>query len=85
MSISTIEVIMKRIAYATPASPIAVFAVPDNQHEMLNAVFGDTSETQRSIANNDPNFIGVFSKNMDLENIRNILITAVKENVLELD
>ena len=74
MSISTISVIMGRIKSATETSPIAVFKPTDSLENedgerMLDAVFGATIATKQQIDDEDENFIGLFHKDMDLENV----------------
>ena len=73
MSVSTVDIIMRRIASATEESPIAVFHAPEKGK--LNAVFGATSATQEQIKTDD-GFIGMFHRGMNAKNVRSDLIAA---------
>jgi hypothetical protein len=68
MSKDTVPKILKRIEIATKDSPIAVFN--DNG---LNAVFAATVDTWLQIGRGDPNLIGVFYGDMDLDRVKIIL------------
>ncbi len=70
MSISTIEVIRLRIDVATPKSPIAVFKMPVRTNAgHLEAVFGSTIDTHRSVEQGDPMFVGYFHNGQDKQDV----------------
>jgi len=74
MSVSSINVIMERIACATPESPIAVFKLNNPCiGTLLDAVFGNTTMTKVRIAAKDPGFVGLFHGGMDKREVRSQL------------
>ena len=75
MSVSSIQVIMDRIASATETSPIAVFKVPEKCGK-LEAVFGATVMTQKKITEGDPDLVGVFHKGMDRFSVKSQLASV---------
>lgn len=79
MSISTIDVVMKRITTARNYSPISVFIPHDAEPYLFEAVFFATSETQRRIKSNDPLYIGTFDRTMPKETVMNKLQQARRE------
>lgn len=74
MSVSSINVIMGRIASATEASPIAVFGLPEKCGK-LDAVFGATAISQRN-AKTSPHFIGMFHNKMKRDEVMKRLLEA---------
>ena len=88
MSISSIRVIMGRIAMAESDSMIAVFKhnfdpslylEERQQLRMLNSVFADTTETMRIINDQDIDYIGSFSRYHDKHQVISKLNKAVRE------
>jgi len=78
MSIGTVKTIIDRIKVATVLSPIAVFKeTNDEAIEVLNAVFADTVETRKRIANNYYGYIGTFDRTMNMADIRKQLRQAL--------
>ena len=70
MSISTIEVIRRRIEAATPKSPIAVFKMPVRTNAgHLEAVFGSTVSTHLQVEQGNPMFVGYFHKEQDKQDV----------------
>jgi hypothetical protein len=72
MSLANLTVIMGRIKTATEASPIAVFK--SAEYGKLNAVFGATVLTQSMINIGDPDYLGLYHKDMDLKKIKSVLM-----------
>lgn len=78
MTVSTVDTIMIRIKAATLTSPIAVFRVPLSEPGMLNAVFGQTTETIRNIKEDAENYVGIFNRHMDIEKVMKLLDEAAR-------
>jgi len=76
MSISSINVIMRRIDVATIKSPIAVFTIPEERIK-LNAVFGATKVTKDAVIKNNDTFVGMYNRTMDTTLIRKELRKAL--------
>ena len=74
MSVSSIHVIMGRIASATEESPIAVFGMPEKCGK-LDAVFGATVLIQQQ-AKTSEHFVGMFHRNMDRAEVKKRLQDA---------
>ena len=72
MSTSTVGTIMSRIRLATKESPIAVFKL-GNQ---LSAKFAATAQTVHRINTGDPDLIGVYTRDSDLQTVREMLETV---------
>ena len=69
MSLSTVPLIQIRIKAASPASPIAVFKLAAPGRGQLEAVFGSTFATRRSVRHNNPLFVGYFHNDMDVDEV----------------
>jgi hypothetical protein len=79
MTISSVPIIIGRIKKAEPWSKIAVFAVTGEEGETkLDAVFADTVVTADRMKNSS-NFVGEFSRRMDINAIRRKLKKLVGE------
>jgi len=82
MSFSNIEIIISRIATATPEQPIAVFRCVGSlcKKNQLFASFGNTVITQAWIRNNQNKFLLLFDNTMNKDNVRAMLKEAVELN-----
>lgn len=69
MSITTVSETIGRIRVAPPESPIAVLRSRDG----LNSIPANTVYAIGIIRRKDPRVIGVFNKDMDIDNIKRIL------------
>ncbi len=74
MSISTVDLILKRIEGAAEDSPIAVFKAR-GWPGRLNAVFGETIRTRTESVIN-PDFVGMFHGGMDMNEVRYKLFSS---------
>jgi len=63
MTISAIDLIMRRISVTERESPLAVFLTPD--HMFMDCVFANTVNTQARIRNCDPDLIGIFHRDIN--------------------
>ncbi len=79
MSLSNVPGIQTRIKVATPRSPIAVFKSAVPCYGQLEAVFGNTVSTYRSVQQCDPSFVGFFHNEMDLDLVHGILSDAARD------
>ena len=77
MSISTVDMIIGRIKLATAESPISVFRchVPGR----LNAVFSNTVLTRKMVASGGYGYVGTFTRDDNLIDLKSKLITAAME------
>lgn len=75
MSLASVDVIMDRIRYAEPFSPIAVFFVQGDEN-LLDAVFASTARSQRLI-NLAYGLVGVFDRTMNLKQVHDLLCASL--------
>jgi hypothetical protein len=78
MTVSTMAIIMSRIASASPASPIAVFDVGRN--DVADAMFASTAHVALRRRMRDHNLIGVFDKEMNPEWIKMAIYARLARN-----
>lgn len=80
MSLMILNLLVKRLASATPESPIAVFQGAPNPRGRLNAVFAATAESQRLIRHQDPDLIGVWHAGNYHPAVRDLLAARGRES-----
>ena len=80
MSLMTLDLLLKRIAYAPPDSPIAVLRGEPDERGRLNAVFAATAESQRLIRVADPALLGVWHAETLTAAVREALAAASRES-----
>lgn len=76
MSISQINVILRRIEDAEPESPIAVFRA--TEEDCACVVFASTVITRAMIRMGDPDLIGVFDKTSDRTVAKRQILAGIK-------
>jgi hypothetical protein len=82
MSISSLEVALRRIELSTPESPIAVFKT--KIIDRVDAVFAGTVKTQEAIRYGHRDYIGTFDGSMDIKHVANQIKPHVKQLDLEV-